>query len=74
MIAQKNTRLPVSRSVMASENRRMLCADFNMTGFLIIITQKKKFKNTEKAAISPNIARVPSTCGSLTASTVDVSP
>ena len=71
IVTQTNIRLPVSRSVIASENRRMLCADFNMTGFLIITTQKKKFKNTDKAAIAPNIARVPPACGNLTASTVD---
>ena len=47
--------LPVSRSVMANENRRILCGLFNMAGFLIIIAQNKKFSKNDKAAITPNI-------------------
>ena len=49
---------PVSRSVIAKENRRMLCGLFNIVGFRIIITQNRKFSKNDKAAITPNIASV----------------
>ena len=53
---------PVSRSVIAKENRRMLCGLFNMAaGFFIIITQNSEFSKNDRAAINPNIpATLPS--------------
>ena len=33
----------------------MLCGLFNLAGFLIIITQNRKFNKNDKAAITPNI-------------------
>ena len=40
---------------MANENKRMLCGPLSIVGFLIIITQKRKFSKNDKAAIAPNI-------------------
>ena len=50
-----NSYQPVSRSVMANENRRILCGLFSIAGFLIIITANRKFSRIDKAAITPYI-------------------
>ena len=41
---------------MANENKRMLCGFFNMAGFLVIMTQNRKFSKIDNAAITPNMA------------------
>ena len=43
---------------MANENKRMLCDFFNMAGFRIIMKQNRKFSKNDKAAITPNMARL----------------
>lgn len=47
---------PVSRSVMANENIRMLCGLLSIFGFLVIIAQNRKFSKNDEAAITANIA------------------
>jgi len=40
---------------MANEKSRILCGLFSMVGFLIIITENRRFSRNDKAAITPYI-------------------
>ena len=43
---------------MANENSKILCGLFSIAGFLIMITEKRKFSRNDKAAITPYITPI----------------